>query len=1082
MTTLIDASVRSQATDTDMSFIVQAPAGSGKTEILTQRFLKLLSIVNAPEQIVALTFTRKAANEMRERIVSALQKAALKVPATSTHQEQTYDYARRALERDRILKWNILQQPARLRVITIDALCQNITHAIPLEESPIHYAQITNQPKALYLKAARACLRFANDDANKHEALKTLLYHFDNRQDTLLDLLSNLLSKRDQWLHPLYQARFQERAVFEEAIDWILQHELERFRSTLPKELADELILLVTKLAFIVDENVINIKSLKNWTSLEELDSKIAAQLASVLLTSQNTLRKAFDHHVGLKRGVCDDEAFSMLKQRSKLLLTQLDELPDFSEALIRISKLPNPEYDSSQWEVLQALFSLLPILVAHLDMLFGEQNTTDFTNISQQALLALGDEENPTDLALYLDNQIQHLLVDEFQDTSIQQFQLLNQLVKGWEPHDGRTLFVVGDPMQSIYRFRSAEVGLFLRAQKHGIGTKSLIPLELSCNFRSTSTIVNWVNKRFKNIFPRNHDIELGAVSFHSSTATKPEDETSYVTAIQCENSELEARALVERVVFELQTYPNNDIAILVRSRRQLVQIIKKLRAQNIPFQGVDIDLLANLSHIRDVWSLTQALLMPSSRLAWLSLLRSPWCGLSLHDIHCIAEHSKTQSIYENLSQIELMQNLSSEGRTRTLYIYNIMHEALIGRHQQPIVDWITGILQCLHLNKVLNKNQQDDLEQYWLLLEQHEEDGLIHDIKLFKEELIALYSKKVTPARLQIMTIHKSKGLEFDCVMLPGLGSKPRNLDAPLLRWLKLPTGNTEDILLLSPVKAAHEETCLLYNYLSTLDIEKDMYEQQRLLYVAATRAKKRLYLFDNHLTILKGTFRQLLNPETFETYESCEDSSDNEIASLPNLYKLPIDFYTLEKLPEPSNIRANPVNITNSTQRLQGIVAHELLQWICNNHPQTTDHIPWHIPEHTLTSMGFTQNEKCSAIDILKLQIEQLFIDPIGLWLIQEHKEEHNEYELLIEDNDTYATRIIDRTFYDKDVRWIIDFKTGEDSLKTEKKYRAQVNEYASLFANNETKPIRCGIYYLANSHWVEWEYQGDLIEVV
>lgn len=91
-------------------------------------------------------------------------------------------------------------------------------------------------------------------------------------------------------------------------------------------------------------------------------------------------------------------------------------------------------------------------------------KNEVDFTTISQQALSALGDAENPTDLALYLDNTLHHILVDEFQDTSITQFELLTKLVHGWQQGDGKTLFIVGDPMQSIYRFRQAEVGLFLR------------------------------------------------------------------------------------------------------------------------------------------------------------------------------------------------------------------------------------------------------------------------------------------------------------------------------------------------------------------------------------------------------------------------------------------------------------------------------------------------------------------------------------------------------------------------------------------------------------------------------------------
>ena len=180
---LNDSHQRSLATDPTQSFIVQAPAGSGKTEILTQRYLRLLSTVSAPEQIIALTFTRKAANEMRERILHAMQQVASGAKAESAHQQQTYDHAAAALSRDKTLAWDLLQQPGRLRVITIDSLCQTLTQAIPLQEKQIHYAQISDKPRGHYLEAARACLAFSIEQEPYQPAIKILLEHLDNQQD-----------------------------------------------------------------------------------------------------------------------------------------------------------------------------------------------------------------------------------------------------------------------------------------------------------------------------------------------------------------------------------------------------------------------------------------------------------------------------------------------------------------------------------------------------------------------------------------------------------------------------------------------------------------------------------------------------------------------------------------------------------------------------------------------------------------------------------------------------------------------------------------------------------------------------------
>ncbi len=126
----------------------------------------------------------------------------------------------------------------------------------------------------------------------------------------------------------------------------------------------------------------------------------------------------------------------------------------------------------------------LLPLIAAQLQLTFQQKSAIDFIELGLAASHALGEEEQPTDLALSLDYRIRHLLVDEFRDTSVMQFKFLEKLIAGWQPGDGRSIFLVGDPMQSIYRFRNAEVGLFLRATHQGIGQIQLIPLHINQQF----------------------------------------------------------------------------------------------------------------------------------------------------------------------------------------------------------------------------------------------------------------------------------------------------------------------------------------------------------------------------------------------------------------------------------------------------------------------------------------------------------------------------------------------------------------------------------------------------------------------
>lgn len=1072
---LLDEQQRKEATNPLSSFIVQAPAGSGKTEILTQRYLRLLGRVTAPEQIIALTFTRKAASEMRERIVLALQQAANNTPAHSPHQQTTLDFARAALNCSKAHHWNLLEQPNRLKIITIDSLCQSINQAIPLLEKQISYSQITDKAETYYRKAASNCIQFALETPHYQQAIKILLLHVDNNQNRLIQLFNALLAQRDQWITYLFHARDQDKSSFENALEYIEQHELNKFKQCLNPVLAYNLTSLARELACIENNTESPRFLLKDWHDFKECTPEIAKALTYLVLGSDKQIRKSFDHHVGLRKTECSKEEFQRIKNTSIQLLEELREHPNFLDSLLQVSQLPQPRYEEEQWEVLQALFVLLPLLLGHLHLLFSTNNEVDFTAISQQALNALGESDTPTDLALYLDNAVHHLLIDEFQDTSISQFELINKLVQGWQEGDGKTLFLVGDPMQSIYRFRQAEVGLFFKAKEYGIGPVRLNSLELSCNFRSSETIVSWINQHFSKIFPPQVDIESGAVSFHASVHVHKDDELSAIQAFKCRDKEQEARQLIEVIKQELQANSKQSIAILVRSRSQLSAIISLLRQHQIPYQGTDITLLANLPHIRDVWSLTQALLNPGNRLSWLSLLRSPYCGLSLADINLIAQLDTKKSIYNALLQLDSIDTLSDEGRLRALFFIEIMHQALLQRYQTQLSDWIGATLKQLHAETILTSEELADLEQFWSLLDRFEEAGRLPEGSEFRSELKKLYSQQSSPSQLQIMTIHKSKGLEFDTVILPSLGSKPSHSEEPLLRWLQLPTTNQGNLLLVSPIRAAHHNECPLYDYLSLLDAEKSQYEAQRVLYVAATRAKSRLYLFDNSAKSYKGSFRQLLQHQEF-IEEKPLQSEETMPLTLPELKKLPLEFYEHPRASIKMSLNPIITGIKTGMPRLIGIITHKLLQWICDYHPSSLEEIPWNLALYELNKLGLEKLAKEQALQSIQNQITLMFNDKIGRWILEKQDKEQNEYQLLVEKNKILITRIVDRVFEYQSQFWIIDFKTGKEDQASLNEHQKQLNEYATYLSNHTTLPIHCGLYYLINTHWVHWQSES------
>ena len=176
------------------SYIVQAPAGSGKTELLTQRLLALLARVENPEEVVAITFTRKAAAEMSFRLVSHLQAAArqqmglLENENLQEHEQASRDLALAVLENDSRQGWNLLEQPSRLRIRTIDSLCSELARQLPVLSGLGGGQQIAQDANALYRKAATRTMAVIEEDNDDLKAdVIRVLDRYDNQYDKLVE-------------------------------------------------------------------------------------------------------------------------------------------------------------------------------------------------------------------------------------------------------------------------------------------------------------------------------------------------------------------------------------------------------------------------------------------------------------------------------------------------------------------------------------------------------------------------------------------------------------------------------------------------------------------------------------------------------------------------------------------------------------------------------------------------------------------------------------------------------------------------------------------------------------------------------
>ncbi len=380
--------------------------------------------------------------------------------------------------------------------------------------------------------------------------------------------------------------------------------------------------------------------------------------IAGLLLTRQGAWRKSINKNDGFPA------ADSGQKKSLYELINDLSDVPALADSLRRVRTLPAPRYVDQQWEVLLALLRLLPLAVVELQRIFSERGVSDHIQVALSANNALGPVDEPGDIALMLDYSIRHLLVDEMQDTSISQYGLLKKLTAGWTPGDGRSLFCVGDPMQSIYRFRDAEVGQFLLARQHGIGEVKLDSLILRRNFRSGEHLVHWFNTIFSQILPLHDDVSTGAISYSASV---PVDAHANAGEYQVHplfgaSPEEEAQHTLAVIRDCLRENSGEGVAVLVRSRSTLPALTHELRLADMPYQAVEIERLTNLPEIIDLVALTRALCHESDRLAWLALLRGPWVGLNWTDLHGVVSNDTRSTVIELLDDANRIASLSAD------------------------------------------------------------------------------------------------------------------------------------------------------------------------------------------------------------------------------------------------------------------------------------------------------------------------------------------------------------------------------------------------------------------------------------
>jgi ATP-dependent helicase/nuclease subunit A len=899
-----DAEARAQALDMHSSFIVEAPAGSGKTGLLIQRYLKLLAddSVTSPEQVLAITFTNKATAELRERVLTQLELARV---APSQPDLNEFDRATRALAgavlaRDRQLDWSLLDHPSRLHLRTIDSVCMEIARTLPILSRSGGRLTPAADAEPLHREAARRTLLLLGaGDSAFDNALGDLLLHRDGNLAECESLIANMLGLRDQWgrlipraQHELEDAWLDANVLpnLERALDHAICSTLRSLETVFPPDLLADLTSLAADFGQF-DGYRGNVSPLAMCAGLSKSPESVTASLdhwsamVHLLLTAENEWRR--------ERGITgrnlkfDYDRRHPHHSRLVSIIERLSGHDDLLDALCAVRSLPPAKYPPEQWAVAKSLFRVLGRALVELQLVFSERSECDFTELSLLASHALAQNSSADDLAAALGARLQHLLVDEMQDTSTSQYDLIERLTATWDGHS-QTVFLVGDPRQSIYLFRQARVERFTHAMRTQLlGDLPLTRLRLTANFRSQRTLVDQFNHDFGLIFPESSrsNGNFQALPYFPAAPTLAASLTSRGTVWHAHTlpstDHAEAHAQSSAQMRQRQTRQDAveilttarswlardlppgrvkpwSIAVLVRSRNHLSEIINALHQLRdpIPFKAVEIEALNERQEILDLTALTRALLHPADRVAGFAVLRAPWCGLPLADLYTLAGGDDASSRHQSIPRLmaergHLMPDESCQRMTR---VWNILHAAHAKRGSLSTAQLVERTWLSLGGDTWLTTTQLSNARRFFQLLDELDAACTRIDPALLNARLHGLYAEpEPVPAGtgyIELLTIHKAKGLEWDVVFVPSLEKSVTGNRSRLLTWSEIDTldlsADAAAPIMLAPIAGRGEESKALNSWLNGIHRNREAAEVRRLFYVACTRAREELHLF--------------------------------------------------------------------------------------------------------------------------------------------------------------------------------------------------------------------------------------------
>ena len=589
--------------------------------------------------------------------------------------------------------------------------------------------------------------------------------------------------------------------------------------------------------------------------------------------------------------------------------------------------------------------------------------------------------------------------------------------------------------------------------------------------------------------------------------------------------------------------------IGVLVRAKQHVALIAAELRAAGIPYRAVDIETLNQRQEIRDLLSLMRTLIHPMDRIAWLAVLRAPWCGLSLVDLHTLSGSDdkaiQKKSVQELMAQrIEL---LSDDGQMRARRVQQVLETAVEMRFAGPyaasphgFATWIEQTWTALGGPHCIDAGQAENVQAFFRLLAKVAPAAMEASEAAFDQRLEKLFAQPDPHApencSVQLMTIHKAKGLGFDVVLVPALDKPTRESAPPLLHWLlRTRHGSGEKELLIAPIGVKGEDASPTYKWLGRLKKAEERAELHRLLYVACTRARGHLHLFATlelkHSTsgptigepsngrLLKcgwAYLQQSAQASLQARRESARASSGEALIPEAGFVVLEMaagaggPTQTIKRLPSTwsagSPAHPPPISFESAKEsdsvhrragslasRARGTVLHALFESLASlptedarrNVKQSIAH--WKtVATAMLHHSGLHHRELDAELKSILAMLQSAASDPEAQWILGRRPFARSESSWTIQQDAEQTILRCDRVFLagaeplseGEDHLWIVDYKTADGDnaflLDERKRHEPQLQSYANALreATASALPVRLALYYPALPHLLWW----------